>query len=122
MDNQNNVVPKVTVEEFNGAPETIEMLCRSGFENIKAQENEEGLQDYAHVKLGKSFVTYKVIGMHHNDQGQVALSFRKIKATQVVQDPKDLEDKSIRRSQIMSEIEDRQNEIKDLQSDLESLA
>lgn len=110
-----NVMPKVSVEEFNSSPETIEVTCRSGWENIKAQDNEDGLQDYAHVKLGKGYVTYKIVGAHCNDVGQVSLSLRKIKATQVVLDPKVEAEKAAKREAC-------HEEISRLNSQLESLA
>lgn len=82
MNNENIVaIPKVTVEEFVNAPQSIELICRTGFENIKGQENVEGKADYVHIKLGKSFVTYKIVGAHNNDRGQVSISARKIKAS-----------------------------------------
>jgi len=114
-DTSKNVMPKVTVEEFNSSPETIEVTCRSGWENIKAQDNEDGLEDYAHVKLNKGYVTYKIVGAHCNDIGQVSLSLRKIKATQVVVDPKVAEENAVRRSQICNQISELQNELESIQ-------
>ena len=115
MDSEtNNVIPKIMVEEFNSAPETIELTCRSGWENIKAQDNEEGLQDYAHVKLDRGFVTYKIVGAHCNDIGQVSLSLRKIKASQIVVDPKVAEEKAAKRAQIGETISRLQNELESL--------
>ena len=114
MDNTNNVMPKVSVEEFNSAPETIEVTCRSGWENIKAQDNEDGLEDYAHVKLNKGYVTYKIVGAHCNDVGQVSLSLRKIKATQIVVDPAVKQANDARKAEIQDSIDRLQNELASL--------
>jgi len=89
--NKNLVIPQVIVEDYNNAPETIEMTCRSGWENIKGQDNEGDLEDFGAIKLNKSYVTYKIVGMHKNEQGQVSLSLRKIIGKQVVTSQKEIE-------------------------------
>lgn len=74
------IIDKATGEEFEKAPATLELTCRTGFENIKGQENEEGKNDYLHVKMDKRYVTYKVVGCHTNEEGQISMSLRKVLA------------------------------------------
>ena len=58
---------------------TLEMLCRSGFENVKGQYNEGDLKDWFHIKFNKSYVKYLVTRADKNAFGHLVVTLRKIK-------------------------------------------
>lgn len=117
----NVVIPKVTIEDYNNAPKNIELFCRTGFENIKnpssvggENANEPGKTDYIHVKLNKSFVTFKVVGCHKNEEGEVSISARKIKAKEI----KSESPEEIRVKTIKAQLEELDDAIDEANSDI----
>jgi len=100
-------VDKATNNDYKNAKPT-ELFCKTGFNNIKGKGNEQGKNDYVHIKTEKSFVKFKVIDILKDEAGNItSIKMRPVKPTAG--------------KEVEPEVDPREKEIKELKAKIEGL-